>query len=98
MVRCAVVFTALYHAVPWNIDRELEKIQYRLSTANEDFPAEFEVAWPGSLQCNYDCMAQYTPGSAFGQMYVANIGLVPSWCPVGVDFRVSMSHGWLQLV
>eukprot|EP00434_Breviolum_minutum_P013743 symbB.v1.2.012120.t1/scaffold830.1/size159233/13 len=46
MVRCAVVFTALYHA----------------------------VAWPGSLQCNYDCMAQYTPGSAFGQMYVANIG------------------------
>ena len=40
----------------------------------EDFPAEFEAAWPGSLQCNYDCMAQYTPGSAFGQMYVSNIG------------------------
>eukprot|EP00435_Cladocopium_sp_Y103_P049425 s250_g14.t3 len=32
------------------------------------------LAHPSSMTCNYNCMAQYTPGSTFGLMYVPTIG------------------------
>eukprot|EP00438_Fugacium_kawagutii_P034246 Skav225939 [mRNA] locus=scaffold1500:435786:439719:- [translate_table: standard] len=58
------------------------------------------MAHPSSMTCDYTCLAQYTPGSPFGLMYVSNVGATSgNTCKITTDIpRMAIPQILLTLV